>query len=330
MTLKDTSVLVTGATGFLGGALALRLAADGVRVKALARRPERGGFLRQSANIEIVPGDISDAEGMKQITEGCEFVFHVAAALGGKFEYQYCMNVDGTRNIMRAAASAGVKRLVHVSTIAVYGYNYRGEVTEDLPHKPGNVPYNHTKSEAEAVVCELGAQNNLPYSIIRPAMIYGPRSNMWTATMFKVARRYPTLFPGNGNGSTHPIFVDDVVDMIITLATHPSAAGEAFNSAPDPAPAWREFLSAYSRLAGHDRWLALPVFPLTLAAPLIEQVLRLRGEPQDLPQVIAFAQSQTTYSMAKARKLLNWQPKVSLADGIQRCAAWLREKGLLA
>jgi nucleoside-diphosphate-sugar epimerase len=322
MTLAGKTVLVTGSTGFLGGALAQRLAADGVQVRALARRPERSGFLRPIPNIEVVQGDITDAERMQQIAEGCEAVFHVAAALGGTYNLQYHINVEGTRCIMQAAASAGVKQFIHVSTIAVYGYTYRGTVTEELPHKPGNVAYNRTKSQAETIVHELGEQHNLPYSIIRPAMIYGPRSNMWTATMFKVARLNPTPFPGAGSGSAHPIFVDDVVDMLITAATHPAASGEAFNCAPDPAPTWR--------VTGHDRWLALPVFPLTITAPLIEHILKLRGEAQDLPEVIAFAQSQVTYSMAKARQLLNWQPKVSLPDGIQRCIPWLRQKGWLA
>lgn len=329
MKSETRPVLITGASGFLGGALAVHLGTQGIRVRALARRPERATFLRQTPNLEVVEGDITDSERMKQVADGCDYIFHIAAALGGRFDYQHRINVDGSKFVMQAACSAGVKRIIHVSSIAVYGYNYRGLVTEEMPQKPGNVPYNRTKSEAETVVCDLGTRQNVDYAIIRPGMIYGPRSNAWTATMFKVARKKPTLFPGSGSGSAHPIFIDDVVEMLKVAADHPAASGQAFNCAPDPAPTWREFLSAYSRLAGHDHWLALPVLPLTIAAPLFEQILKVRGEPQDLPNVMAFAQSQVTYSMSKARTLMKWQPKTGLVDGIKQCAPWLKEKGLL-
>ncbi len=329
MSLSGKIVLVTGATGFLGGALAIRLAQEGACVKALARRPEKAGFLQSNPNIEIVQGDINNAARMVEVTQGCEYVFHVAAALGGSLEKQRVSNVDGTRKVMLAAAAAQVKRVVHVSSIAVYGYSSRNDVSEDTSQKPGHVPYNVSKSEGESIVREIGEHYHVPYSIIRPGMIYGPRSNGWTATMFKLGKRQPTLFLGNGSGSAHPIYIDDVVDMMIVLAEHPAAVGEAFNCAPDPAPSWREFIGGYSRLAGHNRWLGIPVLPIKIIAPLIESLLTLSGEPQDLPTLVPFMQSKRTYSMTKAHELLGWEPKVELQEGIDRCAPWLREQGLL-
>ncbi|MBZ0276609.1 MAG: NAD(P)-dependent oxidoreductase, partial [Anaerolineae bacterium] len=187
-----------------------------------------------------------------------------------------------------------------------------------------------TKSRGEAVIREIGQEQHVPYAIIRPAMIYGPRSGMWTKTLFQVAKRRPTPFLGDGSGHAHPIHVDDVVDMMIVLATHPQAENQAFNCAPDPAPTWRALLGGYSQLVGHDRWLALPAWPIRLVAPLAETVMMLRGEPQEVPALIPFVMSHKTYTMTKAREMLGWQPQVSLEDGIQRCAPWLREKGLLS
>ncbi len=325
MTLAGRTALVTGATGFLGGAVARRLANEGVYVKALARRPGRDAYLRDVPKIEIVSGDMLDAERMQAVTQGCDYVFHVAAALGGSLSHQRKLNVDGTRHVMQAAAAAGVRRVVHVSTIAVYGYGYTSDVTEDMPQRPGRVPYNVSKSEAEAVV----RASSVPYSIIRPGMIYGPRSGMWTAFMFNLGKRNPTIFLGDGSGYAHPIYVDDVVDLTVLLATHPVAEHEAFNCAPDPAPTWREFLSGYSRLAGHQRWFGLPVLPLKLLAPAVELALTLRGEPQDVPALIPFLQARKTYRMDKARRLLGWEAQVSLDEGMRRCEPWLREKGLL-
>lgn len=327
--LANQTVLVTGATGFLGGAIALRLANDGVKVKALARRPEKGQFLQHS-NIEIVQGDVTDAGQMRKAVENCSVVFHVAAALGGSLVKQRKANVDGTRRVMLAAASANVERVVHVSSIAVYGYSARGDISEDKPQKPGAVPYNLSKAEAENVVREVGAEYNLPYSIIRPGMIYGPRSNGWTTSMFKLGKRKPTPWLGDGRGAAHPIYVDDVVDLTILLATHPAAVNEAFNCSPDPAPNWREFIGSYSRLAGHQSWLGIPPLLVYPFAPLIDLIMTLRGEPQDLWTLIGFLQSQKTYKVTKAKTLLGWEPKIDLPTGIERSAVWLREIGLLA
>jgi len=329
MSLTGCQVLVTGATGFLGGALARRLANDGVQVKALARQPQKADYIKDVPNIMVIEGDITDAERMKQVMQGCEIVFHVAAALGGSFEKQRHINVDGTRNVMLAAAATHVERVVQVSSIAVYGYHYTGDIGENFEQKPGQVPYNRTKSEAESVVREIGKHHHVPYSIIRPGMIYGPRSNGWTATMFKLGKRNPTPFLGDGHGKAHPIYVDDVVDLMTVLATHPAALNEAFNCSSDPAPTWREFLGGYSHLAGHNGWFGIPPLIMRPIAPLIELFLTLRGEPQELPTLVDFLQASKTYKMTKAHDLLSWQPKTDLQTGINNCVPWLREKGLL-
>ncbi|MGQ9889243.1 MAG: NAD-dependent epimerase/dehydratase family protein [Aggregatilineales bacterium] len=326
---ENATVLVTGATGFLGGALARRLAADGAQVRALARRAGRDSYLRGVPGVEVVMGDILDAERMRQLTSGCHYVFHSAAALGGPLAQQRRTNVDGTRNVALAAAAAHVKRLVHISSIAVYGYACRGDIAEDTPQQPGRPAYNITKSEAETALQQVAAETGLSYSVIRPGMIYGPRSGAWTAQLFKLARRRPTVWLGDGSGSAYPIFVDDVVDLALQLAIHPAAEGQAFNCAPDPSPTWRQLLGKYAQLAGHESWLAVPVILARALAPLIEAGLTLRGIPQDLPLLVEYATSQRTFRMDKARSLLGWQPRVDLETGVTRCAPYLREIGLL-
>ena len=327
--LSNQQVLVTGATGFLGGALANRLIDDGVKVRALVRSPEKARYLAERG-VEIVQGDINDPTAVRRAVEGSPVVFHVAAALFGNLSVQYRANVEGTRTVMSAAAAAGVQRVVHVSSISAYGYNYPGDVTEEMTPAPGADPYVRTKLQSEQVVRQICGQRNIVHSIIRPGNIYGPRSGLWTGQLFKLAKLNPTPFIGDGSGHFHPIFVDDVVAMMVTMATHPAAENETFNASADPARTWREYIQGYSRLAGHQNWLALPV-PLFHAFAGVAMLASRRDTMvRDLPDMLSLFLGQTTYKTTKARERLGWSAKVSLEEGIERCAPWLRKKGWLA
>ncbi|MBI1259768.1 MAG: SDR family NAD(P)-dependent oxidoreductase [Chloroflexi bacterium] len=325
MTLSNQQVLVTGATGFLGGALTLRLAAEGVRVRALARSPQKAASLRERG-IEVFEGDVTDRTAMRLAVDGCRVVFHIAASLGGSYAQQRAVNVEGTRNVVRAAALANVERFVHISSISTYGYNYRGDVTEEMTLAPGSDPYAITKAEGERDVRAA----DMPYTIIRPGMIYGPGAVNWTGNLFKVARLNPTPFVGSGLGSAFAIHVDDVVDLLITAATHPAAVGQVFNCTPDPSPTWREYLGRFSLLAGHDNWLPIPpalIYPLAGIVMLVSPAYTMG---RDLPDQVGFLTRTITYKMAKARDLLGWTPQIDLDTGIASCVPWLREQGLLS
>ena len=329
MNLQEKTAFVTGATGFLGGALVHRLIEDGVKVRALARRENRDGYIRDLDGVEIVMGNLSDAERMKELVAGCDVVFHVAAATGGAMDKQRETNVEGTRNVMNAAAETRIERVIHVSSIAVYGYRVRTDVGEDMPLNPGADPYPITKVEGENIVREICKQHDLDYSIIRPGMIHGPRSSYWTRKMFKRVRQKPSFMIGNGKGAAYPIYVDDVVDLMIVLATHPAAVGEAFNCTPDPSPTMRDYLGGYAALAGHNSFIGLPVFLLLPAASLLALFSSKHSTKKDIPDLLSHMQRYITYRMEKADRLLDWRPKVSLEAGIQRSIPYLREKGLL-
>ncbi|MBN2306116.1 MAG: NAD(P)H-binding protein, partial [Anaerolineae bacterium] len=142
-----STILITGATGFLGGVVVRRAAAEGAQIRALARSPEKAAPLRDLPGVEIVPGDITDADRMREVMPGCDVVIHCAAATSGPPDLQQRANVEGTRNVAAAAGAAGVRRLVHVSSIAVYGFRRQDNViTEDMPPQPGRVAYAITKT----------------------------------------------------------------------------------------------------------------------------------------------------------------------------------------
>lgn len=326
MSLQGKNVLVTGSTGFLGGVIVRQLSEGGAQVKALVRRPERDRYIHDLPNVEQVQGDITDAARMQEVTQGCDVVIHVAAALGGNLKQQEHINVDGTRNVVEASVQAGVRRFVHVSTISVYGYRNRTDVTESTPYDPGADPYHITKVMAEKVVIDHAA--DLPYSIIRPGMIYGPRSQAWTRTMFRLSKKR-VYFIGDGSGSAYPIHVEDVANLAILLGHHPAAVNEAFNCTPDPSPTWREFLGGYAKLDGHDRWFAWSPAIFKVIAPVVSALSPKHWQAKDLKDLIPFLTHHITYKTDKARNLLGWQPKITLQEGIQGCVPYLKEKGLL-
>lgn len=328
--LAGKTVFVTGATGFLGGQLVRRLAAEGARVKALARSIERAGYINGMFGVEIVLGDITEPQRLRDLMAGCEMVYHVAAAISGSESLQRAVNIVGTQNVMHAAADVGARRVVHISTIAVYGYGYRGDVTEDFPMNPAREFYGQTKAQAEYVVQQVAAQRGIEYAIIRPAFIYGPRSGAWTGQIFDLAKRTPIPFVGGGRGHAHPIHVDDVCGLTMLAGVHPAAKGQTFNSAPDPAPTWRDWLLEYRQLTGQTpRWLGIPnliVAPIARVASVFSSKADIGAV---LPQMLGFVQARTTYRMDKARALLGWQNRVSLREGVAESAAWLREIGKL-
>lgn len=325
------TLLVTGATGFLGRALVERLAGhtDALEIRVLVRDLQRAEKLKGLPRVTIFSGDLTQPDTLPDAVRGCQIVFHSGAALGGDLALQMAVNRDGTRHLATAAANAAVERFVHISSIAVYGYRNRQDVTEETTPEPGHDPYNVSKLAAEHALKEVAAGHHLEYSIIRPGMIYGPRAGMWTGQMFKVARRNPTIFVGSGSGSAYPIHVADVIDLLLIAALHPNAVGETFNCTPDPSPTWREYLGGYARLAGHQRWLGIP--PLLLW-PLIQLAGRLApasSRQRDLPDLLPFSQRYITYKTDKARRLLGWTLKITLQQGIDGTADWLRERGLL-
>lgn len=324
--LTNKTVLVTGANGFLGSVLTRRLARDGAQVRAMVRSEAKGDALRDVA--EIITGDVTDASRMHTVAAGCDYVCHVAVSFRGTEEQQR-VNVTGTRNVAQAAAAAGVKRLIHVSSIAVYGYAADGVIVEEHPPTPTpNEIYSQTKATAEADVLAICQQHDLSYAIIRPGMIYGPGSGQWTDTMYKLAR-WAVVWPGDGSGSAFPVHVEDVADLIATMITHGGAHNEIFNCVDDIPITWRDFLLSYAALAGHQRWVAVPPVLLRVAVRLVAALVpsgnRLKAGPDALGSIF----NERIIDMTKAHALLGWQPGIDLQAGIASCVPYLKAKGML-
>lgn len=327
--LRGQQVLVTGASGFLGGALANRLLAEGVRVRGLVRSEARGTAIAKRG-AELCVGDLTDPEALRRAVAGCVVVFHVAAATGGPAAEQYRVNVTAVGQLVEAACAAGVRRIVHVSTIAVYGYDRPGILHEGLPPRPGLEHYAQSKALGEQVLFQRAGELGIEATVIRPGMIYGPGSRFWTGRFFAAMRRRPAPLPGDGTAYCPVIYVEDVVDLLLVAAEHPAAVGCVFNAVSDKPVTWRQFLGAYAAMAGHQWLIPVPVPLLLTGAAMLEPWLRLRGEPQPIRQMVTgLVARRRGYSMNRAADRLSWRPRVSLAEGMRRSEAWLRETGQL-
>jgi len=174
-------LLVTGGTGFIGSHLALEGRRRGADVAALGlvdRPEERSNVaLLEAAGVTVMPGSITDGALCARAAAGATHIFHLAVAMreGGKRdEFFERVNLDGTRYLLEAAAAQRVERFVYCSTIGIYGHRVPGVSREDTPLAPGNI-YERTKVAAEALVREMGASQGVPFVILRPADVYGPR-----------------------------------------------------------------------------------------------------------------------------------------------------------
>ncbi|MGH2592821.1 MAG: NAD-dependent epimerase/dehydratase family protein, partial [Anaerolineae bacterium] len=197
--LRGETVLVTGATGFIGSHVAERLLALGANVRGLARSAAKGTWLAERG-VVMVEGDLSNADSLRRAVRGCSIVFSIAAWLGrpNSVEVARRVNVDGTRALVEAAIDAGARRLVHTSSIAVYGPVDDGVVDETWPLRATDA-YGATKAQSESVA--FSHADHIEVCVLRPAQIYGPRGGVWTTGFFEAVKRGAPILVGGGKGT---------------------------------------------------------------------------------------------------------------------------------
>jgi len=329
-------LLVTGGTGFIGSHLAEEGRRRGaqVAVLGLADRPEEraNAELLARQGVEILPGSITDAELCARAMRGVTHVFHLAVAMreGGKSdEFFETVNLEGTRRLLEAAAAGGVERFVYCGTIGIYGHRAPGITNEQSPLRPGNI-YERTKVAAEAMVRERAPEVGVPFTVLRPADVYGPRDQR-LLKLFKgvSAGRFP-LF-GDGSGRRHMVYVDDVVSAFFAACERREAVGEAMIVAGPRPCTLRELIELVRRASGSRRFgRRLPLGPMLATAAVVEDVCQaLKLDPPIYRRRMDFFTSDSAFDTSRARRVLAWSPKVELEEGVQRTYEAYRASGAL-
>lgn len=322
--------LVTGATGFTGKALALELRRRGYRVRALVRDPAKAADLA-AAGIELATGDITRPDDVRRAAEGCTHIHHIAALFrtaGHPDSYYHDVNVKGVEHVLAAAREHGVSRVVHCSTVGVHGHVREIPSHEESPYNPGDI-YQETKLEGEKVAQAAMARGE-PVSVVRPAGIYGP-GDMRFLKLFRTIRKGTFRMFGSGEVTYHFTYIDDLVEGLILCGEHPAAIGQVFIISGDEYVPLNRVVELIAGAVGvKPPRLHLPLAPLLVAAKVCETICVPLGiEPPLHMRRCEFFMKARAFTNAKAKRLLGYQPAVSLEEGVRRTAQWYREQGLL-
>jgi nucleoside-diphosphate-sugar epimerase len=328
-TLRGRRVLVTGANGFTGAHLVRALLETGCQVRGLVRRPKAmPEDLR--GQVELAAGDVRDAQAVDRAVAGCEIAFHVAAlyrdtSASGR-EY-WAVNVGGTEQVLAACERHRVQRLVHCSTVGVHGHVRQVPADETAPIRPTDA-YQRSKAAGEARVWAWFRRTGIPTTVVRPAGIYGPGDDRFLK-LFQSIQRGRFVMLGSGRLFFHMSYIENLVQGYLRCATEPAAIGEAFIIADAEPVLLNDLVARVAGVVGGrvPRW-HLPVGPFYAAGAVCEVLCVPFGlKPPLHRRRVGFFTHERAFSIAKAQRLLGYAPAVSLAEGLQRTAAWYQTHG---
>lgn len=314
---------ITGATGFVGGALARQLRHAGHEVRALVRDPARAQALA-ALGVELVPGDLDDAAALDRLCTGVDGLFHVAGwyKLGQRDpSVGTRVNVEGTRNVLAAAQRNDVPKVVYTSTLAVNSDTH-GKVYDETHRHTGDFVSHYDRTKAEAHhVAERFAADGLPVVIVMPGVVYGPGDTAQTGSLVEqvVRGKRPQVPAGGGACWAH---VDDVAAGHV-LAMEKGAPGESYMLA-GPRSTLADALRQLATIAGAQGPMVIPDALIRVTAAVAGAVGRVVPLPPDFAAETMRA-SLATYlgSPAKAQRDLGWHAR-PLDTGLRQTADALR------
>jgi dihydroflavonol-4-reductase len=319
---------LTGATGFVGSHLADALRERGDDVACLVRSPEKAGALAAQGG-RLVKGGLDDADALRALVSGAEVLYHVAGAVTAAADAQFDrVNQEGTARLCAAARDAGVRRLVYVSSLAASGPTARGTPLADTAPCAPVTAYGRSKLAGEAAVRAGG----VPFTIVRPPSVYGPRDRNQFLPAFKIARTGFAPVLGDGYQELSFIHVRDLARALIAAGTSPKTVGRAYHAAHPAVATQRELVALIGRAVGR-RVRVIPV-----PRPIVLALLHVVGAAADLvgsgtvlrptkaPEL--FAPAWTCRSEALEADT-GWAAQIPLEAGLEETARWYRQEGWL-
>ncbi|HVP04002.1 MAG TPA: NAD-dependent epimerase/dehydratase family protein [Solirubrobacteraceae bacterium] len=317
------TAFVTGASGFIGGALTRRLVADGWRVRALARSDASAATVA-GRGAEAVRGDLQDAGAIADGARGCDVAFHCAAMLGdwGTREAFEAGNVAGTANVLQAARRAGVRRVVHVGTeAALLDGHPLVQVDESAPLRPDSPAlYSATKARAEQAVL-AAAGPDLETVVVRPRLVWGPGDTTILPQLEAAVQAGRFAWIGGGRHLTSTTHVDNAVEGLV-LGAERGASGQAYFVTDGEPVVFRDFITRLLATAGvvaPGRSVPAPVArAVAVTSEALWRTLPLRGHPPLTRLAVWLSSLETTIDISKARAELAYAPVITVDEGLRR------------
>ncbi len=317
MNWSQKTALVTGAGGFIGSHLSEYLVELGAQVKAFVRYNSRNdwGLLelvpRQKLNeIEVIMGDLRDADAISHTVNGVEVIFHLGSLIAIPYSYIHPRetietNILGTFNLLTAAKENKIEKFVHTSTSEVYGTANYVPMNEEHPLQ-GQSPYSASKIGADKIAESFYRSFELAVATIRPFNTYGPRQSARAVipTIISQALTREKILLGSLDPTRDLTYVDDVVEAFIKVAESPKSIGEVVNIGSN-------FEISIGKLA--QRILSL----MNKEVEIVSDASRIRPQKSEVERLWC--------NNTKAKKLLDWSPKVSLDEGLSKTIDWISD-----
>jgi nucleoside-diphosphate-sugar epimerase len=334
--LADKRLLVTGAAGFIGGALFERLAGYGCDVVGTVLEPGEAEAIRsRGLHAELL--DLAEDGSWDELLAGVDIVFNVAARFQetefGEGDYDRVNNL-GALKLAQTAARCGVERFVHCSTVGVHGHVKEIPATEETPFNPMDL-YHRTKLAGELSVLEFGRSldaSSMVVTVNRPAMVYGP-GDLRMLKLFKTILDGSFRMIGSGKVLAHLGYIEDQTDsfLLSALGARERVHLEAFNIASGDPLTLNELAALIAECGDVElSRLHIPVTPVWLAGALCEILWKPTGKrPPLFRRRVGFFTHDRAFDLTKARERLGYASSWSHRDGITQTIAWYREQGLV-
>jgi len=325
-------VLITGATGLLGGHLIQELQQRGEDIRALVLPIENADKLEKQG-VEVVRGDITDVSTLEPAVKDIELVFHLAGMMGvwrPLADYRL-VNVTGSENLYKTAQKAGVGRYVHTSSHTVYGLGYGRFLTENDALRPDPDPYSLTKAEGDRKMRRLMLNSKVETVIIRPGTFFGPGDRLHFGRMAQKMKDGKGVIIGRGDNALPFCYVTDVVQGFLLAAYHENAPGNVYNITNDhPLTQLEMFNAIADAVDGVRPTRHLPYLPIYYGSIVAEKVVArvTRTKPIVTQLGAMMFGSDNRHSIEKARRELGYEPKVDLRTGITLAAEWFNKGGM--
>lgn len=334
--LTGKRILVTGAAGFIGGALFKRLVDYGLDVTGTVLYPHEAKEM-ESHGYSVKVLDLAGQDSWDELLEGVDLVFNIAAlfqeAEQGESMY-HKVNVDGTLKLAQTAARCGVKRFVHCSTVGVHGNVKEVPCTEKSPFNPMD-EYHRTKLKGELAVLDFAknlSDKEMIVTVNRPAMVYGP-GDVRMLKLFSAIESGKFVMIGNGEVLAHLGYIDDQIDSLLLNAVKPRSDVhlEAFNIASGDYITLNELASSIAEATGKRiPKMKIPVAPVWVAGLLCEILCRPFGiKPPIFRRRVGFFTHNRAFDLSKARQKLGYEPKVDHKEGIRTTVDWYKQHGFI-